>query len=71
MLTAKQVSRITKRWANVSICVERDGREFFVQIAIFGRGLNIHNHRPLFSERYGYRKVFRILGVAFVPLKRG
>ena len=27
---------------------------------LFGRGLSISDHPPMFSERYGYRKVVRI-----------
>lgn len=30
---------------------------------IFGRGLYVTNSAPLFSERYGYTKSFRVFGV--------
>jgi hypothetical protein len=30
---------------------------------IFGRGLHVTNSAPVFSERYGYTKSFRIFGV--------
>lgn len=30
---------------------------------VFGRGLFVTNSEPLFSERYGYTKSFRIFGV--------
>lgn len=43
----------------------RDG--FF---RIFGYGLRYGvDHRPLFSERYGYRRVYRIGRLAFQVLK--
>lgn len=39
---------------------------------IFGYGLLVTNLPPLFSERYGYTKSFRVLGVKieYLPVQR-
>jgi len=42
-------------------------------IRLFGYGIagkNLKYHRFLFSERYGYTKVFNILGWSFKLLKK-
>ena len=40
---------------------------------LFGYGLHVKlakGHQPLFSERYGYRKVWYIMGLRIEPLKK-
>jgi len=38
-------------------------------LRIGGHGLHITHDKPLFSERYGFRRCFRVLGWKFERLK--
>jgi hypothetical protein len=42
---------------------------FIFWFRVFGYGLLVSTMTPLFSERYGYRKVIRIFGVKFEFLR--
>lgn len=45
--------------------------KFCLWVRIFGYGFCISRMQPLFSERYGYKKIYRFFGLKLTFLRAG
>ncbi|MEE8299472.1 MAG: hypothetical protein V3R67_08860 [Thermodesulfobacteriota bacterium] len=59
---------INKRY--FKMFAKREGDYFWFWVRIFGYGISFRNTDLLFSERYGYKKVWVVKGVKIALLHR-